>query len=59
MRPSIRHLSDFLVDVAENWLSEFLAGGTMVAFASYLRQRGSAKFKPVGAPRHRAAEESE
>ncbi|MCG1037902.1 DUF6766 family protein, partial [Polaribacter sargassicola] len=37
---------DFVVDVAENWQSEFLAVGTMVAFSIYLRQRGSAESKP-------------
>jgi hypothetical protein len=34
----------------QNWQSEFLAVGTMVAFTIYLRQRGSPESKPVGAP---------
>lgn len=34
----------------QNWQSEFLAVGAMVAFAVVLRQRGSAESKPVGAP---------
>jgi hypothetical protein len=34
----------------QNWQSEFLAVGCMVAFSIYLRQRGSAESKPVGAP---------
>jgi hypothetical protein len=33
----------------QNWQSEFLAVGTMVIFAVYLRQRGSPESKPVGA----------
>lgn len=42
--------SEFVVDVAENWQSEFLAVGSMIALSIYLRQRGSAESKPVGAP---------
>jgi hypothetical protein len=34
----------------QNWQSEFLAVATMAAFSIYLRQRGSAESKPVGAP---------
>ena len=34
----------------QNWQSEFLAVGTMAVFTIYLRQRGSAESKPVGAP---------
>jgi hypothetical protein len=33
----------------QNWQSEFLAVGSMVIFAIYLRQRGSPESKPVGA----------
>ena len=33
----------------QNWQSEFLAVASMVAFAIYLRQRGSPESKPVGA----------
>ena len=51
--------SDFVVDVAENWQSEFLAVGAMVAFSIFLRQRGSSESKPVGAPHHQAAIEGE
>ena len=40
--------SSFLVDVAENWQSEFLAVGSMVVLSIYLRQRGSPESKPVG-----------
>ncbi|MDR7185482.1 hypothetical protein J2X85_002516 [Microbacterium trichothecenolyticum] len=43
----------------QNWQSEFLAVGAMVAFAIYLRQRGSSESKPVGMPHHVSAEESE
>ncbi|WP_261167007.1 DUF6766 family protein [Microbacterium sp. Marseille-Q6965] len=43
----------------QNWQSEFLAVGCMVAFSIYLRQRGSAEAKPVGMPHHVAAEESQ
>ncbi len=41
---------DFWERTLQNWQSEFLAVGTMVAFTIYLRQRGSAESKPVGAP---------
>lgn len=51
--------SDFVVDVAENWQSEFLAVGTMVAFSIFLRQRGSSESKPVGLPHTVSAEGSE
>ena len=51
--------SDFLVDVAENWQSEFLAVGAMVVFSIYLRQRGSSESKPVGAPHGTSSIESE
>ncbi|MFH8252266.1 DUF6766 family protein [Microbacterium sp. B2969] len=43
----------------QNWQSEFLAVGCMVAFAIYLRQRGSSESKPVGAPHHESAVSSE
>ncbi len=39
-----------MVDVAENWQSEFLAVGAMAVHSIYLRQRGSPESKPVGAP---------
>jgi hypothetical protein len=34
----------------QNWQSEFLAVGSMVILAVYLRQRGSPESKPVGVP---------
>ncbi|WP_456284675.1 DUF6766 family protein [Microbacterium sp. JZ101] len=43
----------------QNWQSEFLAVGCMVAFSIYLRQRGSAESKPVGAPHAESSIESE
>jgi membrane protein implicated in regulation of membrane protease activity len=51
--------SDFWNRTLQNWQSEFLAVGSMVAFSIYLRQRGSAESKPVGAPHHTASVESE
>ena len=49
--------ADFWDRSLQNWQSEFLAVGTMAVFAIYLRQRGSAESKPVGAP-HDATGES-
>lgn len=46
---------DFWNRTLQNWQSELLAVGTMVAFSIYLRQRGSAESKPVGAPHHETA----
>lgn len=43
----------------QNWQSEFLAVGTMVAFSVFLRQRGSAESKPVGIPDGVSAQASE
>jgi hypothetical protein len=40
--------SDFWQDTLQNWQSEFLAVGSMVILAVYLRQRGSPESKPVG-----------
>ncbi|HZN89478.1 MAG TPA: DUF6766 family protein [Thermoleophilaceae bacterium] len=45
--------ADFWERTLQNWQSEFLAVGSMVIFAVYLRQRGSPESKPVGAA-HRA-----
>ncbi len=42
--------SDFWARTLQNWQSEFLAVGSMVILAVYLRQRGSPESKPVGAP---------
>jgi hypothetical protein len=41
--------ADFWDRSLQNWQSEFLAIGTMAVFTIYLRQRGSAESKPVGA----------
>jgi hypothetical protein len=43
----------------QNWQSELLAVGCMVAFSIYLRQRGSAESKPVGTPHATSSVESE
>ncbi|MGF3054969.1 DUF6766 family protein [Microbacterium sp. YY-01] len=43
---------DFWDRTLQNWQSEFLAVGVMIAFAIYLRQRGSSESKPVGAPHY-------
>jgi hypothetical protein len=45
--------SDFWEATFQNWQSEFLAVGSFVVLAVYLRQRGSPESKPVGA-RHEA-----
>ncbi|WP_203136455.1 DUF6766 family protein [Microbacterium sp. JZ31] len=50
---------DFWNRTLQNWQSEFLAVGCMVAFSIYLRQRGSAESKPVGTPNGTSALESE
>jgi hypothetical protein len=42
--------ADFWNRTLQNWQSEFLAVGSMVALSIYLRQRGSHESKPVGAP---------
>lgn len=41
--------ADFWDRSLQNWQSEFLAIGVMAVFAIYLRERGSAESKPVGA----------
>jgi hypothetical protein len=46
---------DFWEKTLQNWQSEFLAVGVMVAFTIYLRQRGSLESKPVGAPHDETA----
>jgi hypothetical protein len=50
---------DFWNRTLQNWQSEFLAVGAMIALSIFLRQRGSAESKPVGAPHHVSAVESE
>jgi hypothetical protein len=42
--------ADFWQTTLQNWQSEFLAVGSMVVLAIYLRQRGSPESKPVGSP---------
>jgi hypothetical protein len=42
--------ADFWQTTLQNWQSEFLAVGSMVILAVYLRQRGSPESKPVGSP---------
>jgi hypothetical protein len=42
--------SDFWSRTLQNWQSEFLAVGSMAILSVYLRERGSAESKPVGAP---------
>ncbi|MBW9110007.1 hypothetical protein JNB63_04280 [Microbacterium trichothecenolyticum] len=51
--------SDFWNRTLQNWQSEFLAVGAMIAFSIFLRQRGSSESKPVGEPHHVTAEESQ
>lgn len=51
--------ADFWNRTLQNWQSELLAVGSMVAFSIFLRQRGSAESKPVGAPHHVTALEAE
>ena len=41
---------DFWDRTLQNWQSEFLAVGAMIALSIFLRQRGSSESKPVGAP---------
>lgn len=51
--------ADFWNRTLQNWQSEFLAVGSMVAFSIYLRQRGSSESKPVGTPHFETATEGE
>jgi hypothetical protein len=41
--------SNFWESTFQNWQSEFLAVGSFIVLAIYLRQRGSPESKPVGA----------
>lgn len=41
-------LPDFWNGTPQNWQSEFLAVGCMIAFSIFLRQRGSPESTPVG-----------
>lgn len=47
--------ADFWNRTLQNWQSEFLAVGSMVALSIILRQRGSSESKPVGAPHEASA----
>jgi hypothetical protein len=49
---------DFWNRTFQNWQSEFLAVGSMVAFSIYLRERGSPESKPVGTPHSATAVEN-
>jgi len=49
---------DFWNRTLQNWQSEFLAVGAMIALSIFLRQRGSSESKPVGTPHHVTAEEA-
>jgi len=51
--------ADFWSRTLQNWQSEFLAVGCMVAFSIFLRQRGSSESKPVGTPHSETATEGE
>lgn len=44
--------SRFWFESFQNWQSEFLAVGSIVALSIFLRQRGSPESKPVAAPHH-------
>jgi hypothetical protein len=46
------HNADFWERSLQNWQSEFLAVGSMVAFSIYLRQQGSPESKVVEAAHH-------
>ncbi|WP_404799685.1 DUF6766 family protein [Agrococcus baldri] len=48
--------AEFWNRTLQNWQSEFLAVGSMIALSIYLRQRGSPESKPVGTPHGTAAE---
>jgi hypothetical protein len=49
--------ANFWENTLQNWQSEFLAVGSVVIFTVYLRQRGSAQSKPVGAAHSETAVE--
>jgi hypothetical protein len=51
--------ADFWNRTLQNWQSEFLAVGSMVALSIVLRQRGSAESKPVGTPHEEGAVNAE
>ena len=45
--------SQFWFESFQNWQSEFLSVGVMVAFSIFLREKGSSQSKPVEAPHSR------
>ncbi len=47
--------AEFWNRTLQNWQSEFLAVGSMIALSIYLRQRGSPESKLVGAPHDETA----
>ncbi|HEY5859069.1 MAG TPA: DUF6766 family protein [Actinomycetota bacterium] len=51
--------ADFWNRTLQNWQSEFLAVGSMIALSIFLRQRGSSESKPVGAPHEVTSVEAE
>ena len=51
--------ADFWNRTLQNWQSEFLAVGSMIALSIFLRQRGSPESKPVGAPHSESSIEAE
>ncbi|MBK0418993.1 hypothetical protein JD276_08085 [Leucobacter sp. CSA1] len=51
--------ADFWNRTLQNWQSELLAVGSMVALSIFLRQRGSSESKPVGTPHGQSAVEAE
>jgi hypothetical protein len=55
--PSYVTTADFWNRTLQNWQSEFLAVGSMVILAVFLRQRGSPESKPVGSPHGATAAE--
>ena len=50
---------DFWSRTLQNWQSEFLAVGCMIALTIFLRQRGSSESKPVGAAHDETAVSAE
>lgn len=50
---------DFWNRTLQNWQSEFLAVGSMIALSIFLRQRGSGESKPVGTPHKATSVESD
>ncbi|HCS61333.1 MAG TPA: hypothetical protein DIW46_08050 [Microbacterium sp.] len=51
--------AEFWNRTLQNWQSEFLAVGSMIAFSIFLRQRGSSESKPVGTPHGESSTEAE